>query len=158
VGSNESFEKEARRLYRTALETEVAPALSMLGFEIKGKGGYSLQWNDAFEFVTNMSESKSNKFGAQRFEVLFSIWLMQSEDRHVRGIWLPIPRDWRFDSLEEMDGVGQRLLEGVLNSAVPLAEEKWGAPTNSELAAMAARTDLEAARSMGAWHIPGSGY
>jgi hypothetical protein len=83
---------------------------------------------------------------------------MQSEDRHVRGIWLPIPRDWTFDSLEEMDGVGQRLLEGVLKSAVPLAEEKWGAPSNSELAAIAARTDLEVARSMGAWHIPGSGY
>ena len=130
----------------------------MLGFEIRGKGGYSLQWNDTFDFATNMRESKSKKFGAQRFEVLFSIWLMQSEDRHVCGIWLPIPRDWTFDSLEEMGGVGQRLLEGVLNSAVPLAEEKWVAPSNSELAVMAARTDLGVARSMGAWHIPGSGY
>jgi hypothetical protein len=30
----------------------------------------------AFDFATNMRESKSNKFGAQRFEVLFSIWLI----------------------------------------------------------------------------------
>ena len=155
MSGNESIEKEGRQLYRTALDTEVAPALSLLGFEFKGKGGYSLQWNDAFDFATNMRESKSNKFGAQKFGVLFSIWMMESEDRHVRGIWLPIPRNWTFDSLGAMDGLGDRLLDGVLHSAVPLAVEKWGPPSSSELAAMATMSDLEVARSMGAWHIPG---
>jgi hypothetical protein len=155
MGGNESIEKEGRRLYRTALDAEVAPALSMFGFEIKGRGGYSLRWNDAFELATNMRESKSNKFGAQTFEVLFSIWMMESEDLRVRGIWLPIPSDWTFESLEAMDGVGHRLLEGVLYSAVPLATEKWGPPSNTELSAIATEPDLEVARSMGAWHIPG---
>jgi hypothetical protein len=155
MGGNESIEKEGRRVYRTALDTEVAPALSMLGFEIKGRGGYLLQWNDSFEFATNVRESKSNKFGAQTFEVLFSIWMMESEDRHVRGIWLPIPNNWTYDSLEAMDGIGHRVLEGSLYSAVRLAVDKWGPPSNSELAAMVAETDLEVAGSIGAWHISG---
>jgi len=88
----ESNEMNFRRFFRCALDTEVEPALSALGFEIEGKGGYSLRRNDGFDFATNIRESKGNRFGAEKFDVLFSIWMIESgEDRRVRGIWLPIP-------------------------------------------------------------------
>jgi len=155
VSSPQSHEKEFRRLFRTALDSEVTPALSRIGFETKGIGGYSLQWNDHVELATNIRESKWNKFGAEQFEVLFSIWMMEAPKRWVRGIWLPVPRRWTFGSPEEIETVGSRLLDGVLLSALSLAADRWGAPTSAEVAAVAAETPLEVARDSGDWHIPG---
>jgi hypothetical protein len=62
-GSNE---KRFRQLYRTALETEVTPALTALGFDAMGeggRGGHRVQWNKDFDLATNIGESKWNKFG-----------------------------------------------------------------------------------------------
>jgi hypothetical protein len=156
VSGEEGIEKKCRRIYRATLDAEVAPALSALGFEVKGRGGYSLLWNEGFDFSTNVRELKWNKFGAKKFDVDLSIWMIETtEDRWVRGIWLPIPHQWIFDSPEAMDGLGDRLLMGILHSAVPLAVEKWGPPSNAQIGAIAVESDLEAARSTGGWHIPG---
>jgi hypothetical protein len=155
VDGEESNEKKLRRLYRTALGAEVEPALTAIGFEAKGRGGYRLNWNKDFDLATNIGESKSNKFGAESFDVVFSIWMIENEDQRVRGIWLPIPHQWKFDSSDAMDGLGDRLLEGILRSAVPLAVEKWGPPSRPEIADVATKTALEVARSNGGWHIPG---
>jgi len=154
MSAAESQEKEFRRLFRAALSAEVTPVLSGIGFENEGIGGYSLRRNEAFTLATNIRESKRNKFGAAQFEVLFSIWMMEEPERWVRGIWLPTPHEWMFGSPEEMESVGARLLEGVLNSAVPLAAEKWGPPVSTEVASVAADTAPEAARQKGDWHIP----
>jgi hypothetical protein len=153
VGTRGSKEKEFRRGFLAALD-EVADAFSGFGFEIKGPGGYSLRWNDTFELATNIRESKRNRFGADEFEVLFSIWMMEDPDRFVRGIWLPIPREWTFNSPEQISGVAGRLLDGVLRSAVPLAGEEWGLPSREEVASVASKTPLDAARELGGWHIP----
>jgi hypothetical protein len=72
---------------RVALDTELAPALTDVGFEIQGKGGYSIQWNSGLDLARNIRESKWNKFGAERFVVLFSIWMIETESRRVRWIW-----------------------------------------------------------------------
>jgi hypothetical protein len=155
VGAAKSKEGQFRQLFLSALDTETAPALSALGFEIKGPGGYSLQWNEAFELATNIRESKNNRFGAEQFEVLISIWMMEAPDRHVRGIWLPIPNGWKFDDPETMGAVGNRLLAGVLRSAIPLAVERWGLPSKVEIAEVASETPANVAREIGSWHIPG---
>lgn len=51
-----------------------------LGFELAGKAGFPLRWNDAFDLVPSIRESKWNRFGSERFEVLFTIWVV-----HVLG-------------------------------------------------------------------------
>lgn len=114
MGGDESNEKKFRRLFRAALDSEVEPGLSAFGFEIKGAGGCSLQWNDASEFARNIRESKWNTFGADEFEVLFSVWMIEDQERWVRGIWLPIPHQWRFDTVGALDGLGERLLDCIL--------------------------------------------
>jgi hypothetical protein len=75
VGGDESNEKKFRRLFRAALDTEVEPGLSALGFKIEGTGGYSLPWSSALDFATNIREGKWNKFGVKKFDVdvLFSL-------------------------------------------------------------------------------------
>ena len=154
MAAAKSHEKEFRRLFRAALSDEVTPALGEIGFECED-GGCSLRWNDAFTLAPNIGESKWNKFGAEQFQVLFSIWMIEEPDRWVRGIWLPIPQQWRFDTRDEMETVGGRLLKGILHSAVPLAEERWGVPQSAEAASVAAQTTLAVARQTGEWHIPG---
>ncbi len=156
VSASESFEKEFRRGFRTILREEVGPKLSAVGFEIEGLGGYSVQWNESFTFATNIRESKSNKFGDQEFRVLFSIWMMEQPDRRVRGIWLPTPNELSFGSLAELEAVGPTLLDGVLRSAVPLAVEKWGVPTQTRVSSVAAESSIADALLRGAWVIPGS--
>jgi hypothetical protein len=156
VSASESFEKQFRRGFRAALRTEVAPRLSEIGFEIEGLGGYSLRWNESFTFSTNIRESKRNKFGAQEFTVLFSIWMMEQSDRRVRGIWLPTPNELHFASLSEIETVGPRLLDGVLHSAVPLAVENWGDAAEPKVASLVAETPTRDALQKGAWTIPGS--
>lgn len=86
MSGTESNEKQLRQFFRTALDTEVTPGLSRIGLETKGIGGYTSQWNDVFELATNIQESKWNKFGAERFEVLFSMWIVDAPERWVRGI------------------------------------------------------------------------
>lgn len=149
-----SHEKEFRRLFRAALSSEVTPVLSGIGFKYED-GGYWLSWNESFTLATNIRESKWNKFGAEQFEVVFSIWMIEEPDRWVRGIWLPIPHQWKFDSPDEMGTLGARLLVGILRSAIPLAVERWGAPRGAETASVALETTLEVARQTGEWHIPG---
>lgn len=153
MAATRSKETEFRKGFLSALD-EVADALSDLGFEVKGPGGYSLRWNSTFELATNIRESKWNRFGAEQFEVPFSIWMMEDPDRFVRGIWLPIPHEWTFDSPEEMGGIATRLLDGIIRSALPLAVEKWGPPSREEVASVALEASLDAARELGGWHIP----
>jgi hypothetical protein len=93
-----------------------------------GRGGHRVQWNKDFDLATNIGESKWNKFGAETSSVMFSIWMIEREDQWVRGIWLPIPHQWKFESSEAMATVGGRLLEGILHSAIPLAADEWGDP------------------------------
>jgi len=126
-----------------------------LGFETKGRGGYRVQWNKDFELSTNIGDSKQNTFGNEKFDVLFSIWMIENKGQCVRGIWLPTSDPWQFDSAEAMVTLGDRLLDGILHSAVALAVEKWGAPLSPDIADLAVETPLEVARSTGGWHIPG---
>ena len=152
MGGDESNEKKFRPLFRAALNAEVEPALSALGFEIEGRGGYSLRWNSDFDFATNVREGKWNKFGAERFDVLFSIWMIETESRRVRLIWKPTPDlggGWRYDSPDAMEGLGQRILDAVLCSAVPLASNVFGPPAHKRLAQIARQTAPEAARVIG---------
>jgi hypothetical protein len=153
VGADESNEKKFRRLFRAALNAEVEPALSALGFEIQGRGGYSLQWNSDLDFATNIRESKWNKFGAERFDVLFSIWMIETDSRRIRWIWMPTPDPdgggWRYDSPDAMEGLGQRMIDSVLCSAVPLAFNVFGPPAHERLAQIARETAPEAARAIG---------
>jgi len=143
-------------VFRTALETEVAPALSALGFDVTEPGGCTIPWNDAYLLATNIRESKYNQFGAEQFDVLFSIWMIEEPpDRRVRGIWLPIPQQWSYDDPEAMTGIGGRLLDGIVRSAIPLATEKYGPPSDDQIAELAARTELSFAREIGEWHVPG---
>lgn len=116
----------------------MAPALSALGFETQGAGGYSLRWNGHFDFTTNVRPHKWHTFQG-KFDAQFSIWMMEAEDESVRGIWLPVSDEWRYESPESMDDLGDRLREGILGSAVPLAVEQWGHPSDREIAALSQR-------------------
>ena len=149
VDSGESNEKKSRRLYRAALDTEVVPALSALGFEIEGRGGYLLRWNNDLGFATNIRESKWNKFGAEKFDILFSIWMIETDGRRVRWIWKPADEPWRYESPDAMEGLGQRMIDAVLCSAVPLAFAEFGPPAQERLAELARQTAPEAARAIG---------
>jgi hypothetical protein len=148
-----SPETEFRRIFRAALSDEVTPALSAIGFECED-GGCSLRWNDAVTLAPNIGESKWNKFGAEQFQVLFSIWVIEEPDRWVRAIWLPIPQEWKVGTRDEMGKVGGRLLRGILHSAIPLAAKRWGVPQSAEAASMASQTTLAVARQAGKWHVP----
>ncbi len=149
---DESNEKKFRRLFRAALDAEVAPAFSALGFEIQGRGGYSLHWNDDLDFATNIREGKWNKFGAEKFDVLFSIWMIETESHRVRWIWKPRPDlggGWRYESPDAIEGLGQRVIDAVLCSAVPLAFNDFGPPVHERLAQLATQTGPAVAREIG---------
>jgi hypothetical protein len=104
------------------------PALSDLGFEIH------------------------NKFGAEKFDVLFSILMIETDSRRVRWIWKPRPEpggDWRYESPDVIEGLGQRMIDAVLCSAVPLAFNHFGPPARERLAQIARQTAPEVAREIG---------
>ncbi len=153
MDSEESNEKKFRRLFRAALNVEVEPALSALGFEIKGRGGYLLRWNNDLDFATNIRESKWNKFGTEKFDVLFSIWMVETDSRRVQWIWKPRHEPdsggWRYHSPDAMEGLGQRIIDAVLCSAVPLAFDVFGPPAHERLAQIARQTAPEVARTIG---------
>lgn len=152
MGADESNEKRFRRLFRDALDSQVEPALSALGFAIEGPGGYSLRWSTALDFATNIREGKWNKVGAAKFDVLFSIWMIETESRRVRWIWKPqseLGGGWRYDSPDAMNGLGQRIIDAILGSALPLGLKDLGPPSDERLAELASRTDPDVARATG---------
>ena len=55
-----------------------------------------------------------------------------------------------------MESLGDRLVEGVLSSAIPQAVEKCEHPEIAEVASAATDTEPESARQIGGWHIPES--
>ena len=149
MGGDESNEKRFRRVYREALSTELGPALLAFGFAGE-KGGFAISWNDELDFAVIVRESKWNKFGSTKFEVLVSVWMMETESRRVRWIWKPDPNGgWTFETDESIDGLGQHMIDAVFRSAMPLALDAFGPPTDERVAELAGQTSLGDARALG---------
>ena len=147
----ESNERRFRRVYRTALATKLGPTLLDLGFE-GGKGEYVTSWNEDFDLRVMIRESKWNRFGSSTFDVLLSSSMTEKGSRRVRWIWKPTPErggDWRFESDDAVEGLGQKMIDAVLRSAVPLALDDFGPPSNQQLAELARRTGPDDARAIG---------
>lgn len=147
---DESNEKKFRKVYRAALASEIGPTLRALGFEGE-KGGYVAPWNDELRFAVTIRESKWNKFGAAKFQVLPNVWVLETNERGVRWIWVPNPDpdEWTFDTDEAIATVGRKLVDAILRSAVPLALEALGPPLDERMAAIAAQTSPGEARTLG---------
>lgn len=93
-----------------------------------------------------------DKFGAEKFDVLFTIWMIETESRRVRWTWKPTAEPggaWRYESPDAMQSLGQRLIDAVLCSAVPLALDAFGPPAHEGLAELARQTTPEVARNAG---------
>ena len=107
------------------------------------KGEYVTPWNDELTLAVSTRESKWNKFGASRFDVIPTVYMIEKVSRRVRWIWKPIHEQdgaWRFESDEAIEGLGLRMTDAVLRSAVPLALDGFGPPLNESLAGWAEQT------------------
>lgn len=78
--------------------------------------------------------------------------MIETDSRRVRWIWKPRPEpggDWRYESPDVIEGLGQRMIDAVLCSAVPLAFNHFGPPARERLAQIARQTAPEVAREIG---------
>jgi hypothetical protein len=70
----------------------------------------------------------------------------------VRWIWKPRPESgggWGYESPDAMNGLGQRIIDAILGSALPLALNDLGPPSDERLAELARQMAPNVARAIG---------
>jgi hypothetical protein len=140
------------RAFRKAMDTSLGPLLESVGFE-GSEGTYVTQWSDLMRLQVFARESKWNRFQSEQFRFYLDGWVVDSSTGFVRWMWQSNPVEWQIDSPAAANELPHKLIEAVVESALPLARDTFGRPIDNALDRLTGNRDLDKARRLGSGYL-----